>query len=353
MRTTEEQVKKIIFVMPYFGRWPEWFFLFLESCKFNSSIEWIFFTDCGQPAAAPSNVRFVHMTFAEMRELASNKLGRPVNLSNPYKICDLRLCYGKIFEEYLREYDFWGFGDIDVIYGNLSGILQGEVLSNDIISFHKDHLSGHLCLFRNSESVRTLYTRIKNFGDALDAKEYLIFDELLFPNGIPWSKQQKYMDAGSLNGLKTHGFEVFSTPFSLAKPWTDGTFRFPSEWTWKDGRLNNDLDVGRDFPYLHFMQWKTGGGTLVASGKRTWLELDRLVYVDPAHLNKGFRINCYGFHPAEKNTPRPDFVDSQWKLFFRRAGDMLKFYTSRSNWSFIPMYLGRKDRRPVGIGSSG
>src|SRR4030095_1360656 len=104
-------MNKVILLMPYFGRWPEWFFIFLETCRSNNSIDWVFFTDCGDTRAIP-NVRFVHMSLQDMRALACTKLGRPIELTNPYKLCDLRLCYGKIFEEFLQGYDFWGFGDI-------------------------------------------------------------------------------------------------------------------------------------------------------------------------------------------------------------------------------------------------
>jgi hypothetical protein len=321
-------VKRIILLMPYLGQWPEWFFVFLETCKYNRPIDWLFFTDCDDPGAAPSNVRFVHMSFKEMHALACRKIGRPVKLNHIRKICDLRLCYGKIFEEYIQGYDFWGFGDVDVVYGNLSRILEGEALSHDIISFHRDHLSGHLSLFKNNENTNTFYTRIKNFEAALEAEEYLFFDELLFPNRTGYSRQQKYMDVATLNGLSAYGFEAFSTPFSLFKPWTDGTFRFPSEWRWKAGRLSNDIDRGRDFPYLHFMYWKLGEGTLVARGQRHWRELKRIVYIDPAEVQRGFRINCYGFHPLENNIHKPDFIDPEWKLFFRRTKAMVRFHTN-------------------------
>jgi hypothetical protein len=329
--SVKEEANRILLLMPYFGRWPEWFFIFLETCKHNPSVEWLFFTDCEEVGPAPSNVHFVHMPFAEMRSLASQKLGRSVKLPRPRKLCDLKLCYAKIFDEFIAGYDFWGFGDIDVVYGNLSGVLKGEVLSHDIISFHKDHLSGHLCLFRNNDIVNTLYTRIKNFEHALDSNDYLIFDELLLPGGTAYSSQQKYIDDESLKSLSIYGFEAFSTPFSLSKPWIDGTFRFPTEWTWENGQLTSDIDAGRRFPYLHFVYWKEGaGGAIAAHGKRHWGELRRLVYIDPSEVKNGFRINCYGFHPLGTDKPCPEFIDAQWKLFLRRTKNMVRFHRINS-----------------------
>lgn len=37
----------LILLMPYFGRWPEWINLFVESCKGNPGVRWRFYTDCG------------------------------------------------------------------------------------------------------------------------------------------------------------------------------------------------------------------------------------------------------------------------------------------------------------------
>ncbi|WP_371417607.1 DUF6625 family protein [Anabaena sp. UHCC 0187] len=36
---------KIAIIIVYFGQWPVWFPAFLESCRYNSSVNWLFFTD--------------------------------------------------------------------------------------------------------------------------------------------------------------------------------------------------------------------------------------------------------------------------------------------------------------------
>jgi hypothetical protein len=321
-------MSEILVLMPYFGRWPEWLFLYLETCRYNPTIDWMFFTDCGSVAEAPANVRFVRMSFADLQSLASNKLGLPVALNRPYKLCDLRPAYGKVFEEFLDGYAFWAFGDLDVVYGNLREALTQEILRHDLISFHEDHISGHLCLFRNNEMTRSLYARVAGFAVSLTSDRYDINDELLFPNRKGWSDRQKYLDRLSSERLSIFTHESFSTPFSLHKPWTNGKFRFPKEWTWKQGRLRNDLDGSRGFPYLHFTHWKTGDGTLVTYGKRHWRELRRLVYLTPSEMHNGFVVNCYGFHAVGAGSQRPEFVAPQWKLLRRRMQRMVDSYRS-------------------------
>jgi hypothetical protein len=278
--------------MPYFGRWPEWFFLFLETCRFNQTIDWLFFTDCGAINEAPSNVRFIDMPFDEIGSRASRKLGFPVRLRTPYKLCDLKLAYGKIFEEFTDGFEYWGFGDVDVVYGNIREALTNEMLCHDLISFHRDHISGHLCLLKNIEMNRTLYSRVADFQSSLNCATHTNC-ELLFPNGTAYSSDQKHIDEVSLKHLSIYRYESFNTPFSPVKPWTDGTFRFPSEWMWKSGQLTNDIDSDRAFPYLHFIYWKEQWGDL------------KIANIDPVKLRRGFTINRYGFHPIEWEDGEP------------------------------------------------
>ena len=49
----------IAFVVPYVGSWPSWFPAYLQSCSYNPSIRWIFYTDCELPSKVPANVEFV------------------------------------------------------------------------------------------------------------------------------------------------------------------------------------------------------------------------------------------------------------------------------------------------------
>lgn len=79
----------------------------------------IFFSDCVPSGFAPNAIVYLS-TLKDICELASNALSSPVCISSAKKLCDLRPIYGEIFRKYLVGYDYWGYGDIDVIYGNLS-----------------------------------------------------------------------------------------------------------------------------------------------------------------------------------------------------------------------------------------
>lgn len=109
----------IVLLIPYFGKWPAWFDFFLLSCKYNPSIQWQFYTDCGIPENAPSNVSFQSISFANYKKKVSDKLKINFNPNSAYKLCDLKSMLGYVHEESIKDFDFWGFSDIDLVYGNL------------------------------------------------------------------------------------------------------------------------------------------------------------------------------------------------------------------------------------------
>ncbi len=272
-------LKSILMLMPFFGKWPEWINLFIESCKWNPSIDWLFFTDCGEPGNICENVRYIHMGLEEFSALASRKLGIKVDLEKPYKLCDFKPTYGMILGDYLEGKDYWGFGDIDVVYGNIRKFLTDDMLTHDVISFNDRHISGHFCLLRNRKSVKTAFRKVRLWESKLTSKEHANF-----PEGKEYVKvvKNKYL------------LESYNTPFSPLIPWTDNTFSFPREWYWKDGSLTNDKDVGKEFLYLHFMHWK-GGEWPRKCGNARWEQLKCLVHFDQSEVSEGFIINERGF----------------------------------------------------------
>jgi len=272
--------KSIILLIPYFGEWPEWINLYLETCKWNPTIDWLFFTDCGEPENRCDNVRYVHISLDDFEAFASCRLGVNLRLRDPYKICDLRPAFGLIFKDHIRGYDYFGFGDIDVVYGAVRKFVTDAVLQRDIISFHRERLSGHFCLFRNRPAMRQLHRRIENWRSKLTAQEWLGLDDT--PTELAGEESRHYV-------------ESFNTPLTRVRPWRDGTYSWPTEWYWSRGTLTNDKDEGVEFPYLHFMVWKGGRwGKLHGGGQ--WEELERVVHFDWRKAPNGWKINEAGFH---------------------------------------------------------
>lgn len=170
--------QSIAILIPYFGRWPEFMELYLESCQANQLIDILFVTDLPPVAGAPSNVKFVPMSFEQLKKRIEDKFTLKLPEIKPYKLCDYRPAYGLIFQEELEGYGFWGYGDNDLVYGDLNVFLTEEVLENhDIFAFRKDHLHGPFTLYRNSEATNHLFEKSDQFRDIFLNLQYLSFDE--------------------------------------------------------------------------------------------------------------------------------------------------------------------------------
>ena len=176
-------MNKICIVIPYFGKWPVWFNFFLKSCEFNPDVNWFFYTDCPALQSHSTNVRFFYATINDFNTLASDKLGMNIGIKRSYKICDFKPALGKIFEDFLVGYDFWGWGDIDVIYGNFSSFVTPQILSKyEIITTSMMKLFGPLTILKNTPKINELY-KIGGYYKTIfkDGKNYA-FDENLGVN---------------------------------------------------------------------------------------------------------------------------------------------------------------------------
>lgn len=314
-------------VIPYFGKWPVWFPLFLESCRWNPTVSWLFFTDCPECGDSPPNVSFVSGTLKDFCVLASKKLNLPsLSIVDPYKVCDFKPLLGLIFEDYLEGFDFWGHGDVDVVYGNLRAKLTDELLRFDVISMHRRYISGHLTLYRNTTEVNELFKRVDGWSHLLAHPSNQKFDEVHFLRAfnLNYLNQDKHFrdwdgpPIGTSQGYFFH--EAWSTPrFYLNNPFSlrrirwrgnpknklwDGQTRIPDIWYWKDGRLWNNVDT-TDRTYLHFMHWAREDWRCISSPIR--YELSTL-------LENGFRLEKSGIYPIK--SPGPG-IETRITQFFR------------------------------------
>lgn len=169
---------KVGIIVPYFGKFPNYFQLVLDSCAQNQEkFDWLFFTDDMTEFNYPSNCHVTYMEFSQLREKVQNVFDFKISLPKPYKLCDFRPAYGEIFRDELLQYDFWGHCDIDCIFGDLSEFISDEVLENHDRIFRL----GHLCLYRNSPDVNQRFrlpvNGIERFKEVFQSDKNCIFDE--------------------------------------------------------------------------------------------------------------------------------------------------------------------------------
>lgn len=171
-------MNKICLLLPFYGKWPSFLNLFLESCKYNDWIDFVFLTDLIPPDGAPRNVYYHKLSFKELNSLFREKLNFDFELANPYKLCDLRPAFGVVFEDYLKAYDFWGFGDIDLVFGEIRSFVNLKALQQyDVLCFRKEWCSGSFSIFRNCDSINLLFLREPRHKNIFKDPEFRGFDE--------------------------------------------------------------------------------------------------------------------------------------------------------------------------------
>lgn len=257
------KMSKIIILIPYFGRWPFWMNAFLASCAENPTVDWLLTGDCGEPENLPPNVSYTEISFESYKQRVAQALGIPFDPSDAYKLCDIKPMLGKIHEAEIMDYDFWAFGDLDLVYGNLRAVYTEPFLTRyDLISNHATRVSGHLCLIRNTAAMREVYQKVPGWQERIANPQHVAFDEKAFSKLFVKHKNFPRWLRQLTNRLyplvRCSSFvERYTTPNGYIA-WKDGSYDFPQQWYWKGGQLWNDLESADDcrYPYFHFLGWK-------------------------------------------------------------------------------------------------
>ena len=150
---------KIAYILTFFrdgkGNWPNYIDWFMASCKANKTIDFFIFTDdreMGEKWGNVSNIKFEFMTFQECVERIRTKVG-DIKINKPYKLCDMKPTFGRVFSDYLEGYDFWAYGDCDLIWGDLRKHLPDAFLDK----YDWFQCLGNLQIIRNKEEMNNYY----------------------------------------------------------------------------------------------------------------------------------------------------------------------------------------------------
>lgn len=168
-------MKKIVLIFPYFGKLPVQYPMWRESALRNPTVDFLFFTDANiEPA---QNIIVHKMKFEEFRQFIQDVIEFPIVLDRPYILCDFKPIYGQALQKYIANYDFWGYGDLDVVYGDIRAFFTEEVLSR-----YKFFLGyGHLTLYHNDKDTNTYYKVVvsgyQDYREALTIHKQTFFDE--------------------------------------------------------------------------------------------------------------------------------------------------------------------------------
>ena len=176
-------MKRIAIIHAWFGPFPNYFALWLNSCKKNHTIDFYILTD--QDLEGEDNIIPLKMTLSNLKTLFEDYLGFPISLETPYKLCDYKIIFNVAIPNINQDYDFWGFCDCDLIFGDIRHFLTEDILEN----FPYIGVLGH---FHLQKSNYPLFEKVLrhtktlegySFQDVYTSPQIFIYDEL--PYGLP------------------------------------------------------------------------------------------------------------------------------------------------------------------------
>lgn len=169
---------KICVIIVHFGELPPWLPLWQITAEKNHDIDFHLFSD-RKGSASARNVIWHDLDLVGFNSLETvNSLG--LRLEIPYKLCDVRPAFAKIFPDLVAEYDYWGWGDLDVVYGRIRDCINSSLGVFDYIATGWNGQSGPLAFLRNQERVNSLFLSIPDWQHKMNGAEPRALDEVDF-----------------------------------------------------------------------------------------------------------------------------------------------------------------------------
>jgi GR25 family glycosyltransferase involved in LPS biosynthesis len=188
--------KKLILITVWFGKLPDYLDLFLYSIQ-NKNYDILFITD-QNINKYPNNFKILNMTFEQFNNHLNYKTGFNVKIKNYSKLVDVKPLLGLLFYEFISDYIYWGWTDIDMIMGDIDNCIP-KSNNYDVISYGKASF-GPLTIFKIS--ITDIYKYLTNYEEILN-------DEYICKVDEPWW----FIDKNYTNDLQIYIDEKTNVKF--------------------------------------------------------------------------------------------------------------------------------------------
>lgn len=244
---------KIAIMIPYFSSpdrgLPNYFEYWQKSAAANFDIDFFIPTNVDTTKYVKyNNIYFLKMDAETYWDRIQELLGNEI-VKDYYKIGEFRPLCGLLFKEILKDYDYWGLSEFDLIYGNITKMLKPyfeagkQVIGN----------LGHLRIIKNTDELRYMpLADAKDIAHPLNIKEmattkYCCFwDEI---RGMGLRYYQAGIDAVPLQSIYADIDQKYKYFSVLGR---SGKWGF----RWRNGVLigYSDRNEEMEFLYVHFQK---------------------------------------------------------------------------------------------------
>ena len=257
--------KKIVFICPYFGKFPEHFNLWVRSCGKNDDCRWVIYTDDERKFDFPSNVIVNYCTLNDLQKKFSKKLGFEVALKTIKKLGDYKPLFGYLFAEDVVGFKAWGHVDVsDSIYGRISNFITDELID----TYDKIMTCGHMSIYKNNEKNNSKFMIPLKSG--IDYKKiftddtFYYFEELAPISITTIYKENDIQIKDMSENYADISIKYYNFRMERIKNNFNGYYVSKEEnmvFSWEDGILqahmikNNEI-LNREYLYIHIKRRK-------------------------------------------------------------------------------------------------
>lgn len=250
-------MKRICLITCYMGKLPQYFDYYVASCKENPDIDFVVINDSISESINDRNIQYLKMDLRELNAYATERLGVPIHLANAWKINELKPLFGVVFSDLLEDYDFWGWCDLDIIWGRLRHFLPDSLLTGyDVITTKTHWTAGHFTLLRNTGTCNRLFENYANVYTLLNDPAYYAFEECCHR----WDGEQFTGEELARRQLPLSMYDLVKHAEArgeLKALFRDVIREHPQliNYTYRDGVLT-DHNSGEEFMYYHLITVK-------------------------------------------------------------------------------------------------
>lgn len=282
-------IYKYVVFSPYFGKLPNWFDLWLKACSYNGEFRFIVFTDDMSLYDVPNNVEIIQIPFEDFKCRIQKRFDFKIALNSPYKLCDFKPAWGYVFPEYIKNCSYWGYCDIDLIFGDIGRFLPKK-------DYDKISYLGHFCLYRNDRKINEAFMNgprnTIGYSDILSHDQHFGFDEIgdYGINNIfklnDFSIYNFSSDTADIDCKKRGFFRVGYDGKKFVREKEEELFVFDEGKVFSIN-LNND-GTGKKYAYVHFQKRKMHNN--VKNKNRFIIDRDGFVDYIPSKSNYALSV---------------------------------------------------------------
>ena len=193
--------KNTILIQIWFGPIPDYFWYHYETTKNLNGFDFLFITDQLDFNLDSENYRVMYLDKFSLENLLYVKTKHRIKILNNKKICDLKASLGDLFYDDIKDYEYFGFYDIDTLFGDVNKICEHQSEHYDVITFadtkYHSRIGGPFTIIKNNERLRKLYLN-DVFIDCFNNESVTCYEEHDWSDRVIKNYKLKIIDSTNL-----------------------------------------------------------------------------------------------------------------------------------------------------------